>query len=86
MANVKFSQFSATTISATGFIVGYDSALNDNIRFTLAQLQTAMTLNSISGTLTSSKGGYAYWRNSRSSACKDFWNELRFRLDKPYCR
>lgn len=57
MANVKFSQFSATTISATGFIVGYDSALNDNIRFTLAQLQTAMTLNSISGTLTSSKGG-----------------------------
>jgi len=57
MANVKFSQFSATTLSSTGFIVGYDSVLNDNIRFTLAQLETAMTLNNISGTLTSSKGG-----------------------------
>jgi len=57
MANVKFSQFSATTLSATGFIVGYDSVLNDNIRFTLSQLETALTLDNITGALNVSKAG-----------------------------
>jgi hypothetical protein len=57
MANVKFSQFTAATISATGFIVGYDSVLNDNIRLTLAQLETALTLNNLSGVLGTAKGG-----------------------------
>lgn len=33
MANKKFSQFTSTPISSTGFFVGYDSVLNDNIRF-----------------------------------------------------
>jgi hypothetical protein len=57
MANVKFSQFTAATISATGFIVGYDSVLDDNIRLTRAQLETALTLNNLSGVLGTAKGG-----------------------------
>lgn len=43
MANKKFSQFTSTPISSTGFFVGYDSVLNDNIRFTTVPITNGGT-------------------------------------------
>jgi hypothetical protein len=50
MANVKFSQFTAAgTLSATGFIVGYDGA--NNTRITKAILESSLVLANISGSI-----------------------------------
>ena len=43
MANKKFSQFTATPISSTGFFVGYDSVLNDNIKFSVVPVTNGGT-------------------------------------------
>lgn len=43
MANKKFSQFTATPISSTGFFVGYDSVLNDNIQFSIVPISNGGT-------------------------------------------
>jgi hypothetical protein len=43
MANKKFSQFTASPISSTGFFVGYDSALNDNIKFNVVPISNGGT-------------------------------------------
>lgn len=43
MANKKFSQFTATPISSTGFFVGYDSVLNDNIKFSTVPITNGGT-------------------------------------------
>jgi len=43
MANKKFSQFTATPISSTGYFVGYDSVLNDNIKFSTVPITNGGT-------------------------------------------
>lgn len=43
MANKKFSQFTSTPISSTGFFVGYDSVLNDNIKFSTVPIANGGT-------------------------------------------
>ena len=50
MANVKFSQFNLeTSLSATGFLVGYDGV--NNIRLTKASLESSLDLANLSGTI-----------------------------------
>jgi hypothetical protein len=47
MANKKFSQFTSTPSvdQSTGYLVGYDSTLNVNTRFTAGQLRTSLGLD-----------------------------------------
>lgn len=50
MANVKFSQFNLeTSLSATGFLVGYDGV--NNTRLTKASLESSLDLANLSGTI-----------------------------------
>jgi hypothetical protein len=43
MANKKFSQFTSTPISSTGFFVGYDSVSDDNIQFSVVPVTNGGT-------------------------------------------
>ena len=61
--SVKFSDFSATPITSTGYIVGYDTSSNQNIRFTLSQLSSA-----ILGNWTESTSVFSSIRSNRFQA------------------
>lgn len=81
MANKKFSQFTSTPISSTGFFVGYDSVLNDNIRFSTVPVSNGGTgadnIGDALNTLTNSAGfgnNYLLTTSFGTATFEQAWN------------
>ena len=79
MANKKFSQFTSVTSvdQSTGFLVGYDSTLNDNIRFTAGDLRTSLGLDinyvlSLGGIFTADRSVNQDGNNLSFNNAKDY--------------